>query len=60
MLIEIEMFSGEQVAILVVGIDTDMEGKGNDRLNTSLTFAEKALGRAVLATGTPTVVIVVK
>ena len=29
------------------------------RLNTSLSIAEKALGKAVLATGTPTVVVVV-
>ena len=46
-------------AILVLGIDTDMEGEGNDRLNTSLSFAQKELGREVLATGTPTVLIIV-
>jgi len=47
------------VAVLVVGIDTYMEGEGNDRVNTSLSFAEKQLGRAVLAVGKPVVVVVV-
>jgi hypothetical protein len=36
-------------AVLVVGIDTDMEGEGNDRLNTSLSAAEVALGRGCTA-----------
>ena len=47
------------VAVLVVGIDTYMEGEGNDRLNTSLSFAEKQLAKAVLKTGKPVVVVVV-
>ena len=48
------MTSGPRIAA-----DTSMEGEGNDRLNTSLSHAQKALGTAILATGTPTVVIIV-
>ena len=48
-----------EVVVLVLGIDTYMEGEGNDRLNTSLSFAEKALVKAVLATGVPVVAVVV-
>lgn len=46
------------VAVVVLGIDTFMEGEGNDRLNTSLSPAQIALGKAVLETGTPTVFVI--
>jgi beta-glucosidase len=44
--------------VLAIGSDTSQEGEVRDRLNTSLSDAQKALVKAVLDTNKPVVVIV--
>lgn len=44
--------------VLAIGSDTSQEGEVRDRLNISLSYAQKALIKAVLATDKPVVVIV--
>jgi beta-glucosidase-like glycosyl hydrolase len=48
---------GADVAVLLVGIDATIEGEGHDRYNISLPGVQPKLLAAVLASGTPTIVV---
>ncbi|MBN2305007.1 MAG: glycoside hydrolase family 3 C-terminal domain-containing protein [Anaerolineae bacterium] len=47
------------IAILVIGDDTTMNGEFRDRANLDLSGAQQRLVEAVYATGTPTVVVLI-
>ena len=50
---------GADLALLVVGEDPDMSSEANNRTSLGLPGAQDALARAVVATGTPTVAVLV-
>jgi beta-glucosidase len=54
----VELASGADVAVVVVGTNADVESEGFDRSTLDLPGAQDELVRAVAATGTPTVVVV--
>lgn len=45
------------VAIVIVGLNTTIEAEGMDRVNITLPGEQENLVKSVLATGTPTVVV---
>jgi len=47
------------IAVLVMGIDGSVEGESHDRYETTLPGSQMSLINAVLATGTPTVLVLV-
>ena len=54
-----ELAAGADVAVVVVGDDVSMNGETRDRADLDLTGAQRALVEAVVATGTPTVVVLI-
>ncbi|MGD2174424.1 MAG: glycoside hydrolase family 3 N-terminal domain-containing protein [Candidatus Brocadiaceae bacterium] len=54
-----ELAAGANVAIVVLGDDTSLNGEGRDRATLELTGAQQELLEAVHATGTPVVLVLV-
>jgi len=55
----VKIAQGANVAVLFVGIDNTIESEGLDRTNISLPGVQEDLVREVVATGTPTVVVLI-
>jgi len=55
----VELARGADVAVVVVGDDTTLNGEARDRADLDLSGAQQRLLEAVHATGTPTVVVLI-